>query len=101
MEYVKNGRQGDYIAFKHKSRTVRASGRNSPPDSRQNWDNVLDSKVQYRKLTPRECYRLQTVPEHYIDKILDCGVSNTQLYKIAGNGWTDEVIAHILKCLIK
>jgi DNA (cytosine-5)-methyltransferase 1/DNA (cytosine-5)-methyltransferase 3A len=49
----------------------------------------------YRKLTPRECFRLQTVPEHYIDKILSCGVSNTQLYKIAGNGWTDEVIAHI------
>ena len=53
----------------------------------------------YRKLTPRECFRLQTVPEHYIDKILDCGVSNTQLYKIAGNGWTDEVIAHILRCM--
>ena len=52
-----------------------------------------------RKLTPRECFRLQTVPEHYIDKILDCGVSNTQLYKIAGNGWTDEVIAHILRCM--
>jgi len=51
-----------------------------------------------RKLTPREYFRLQTVPEHYIDKILSCGVSNTQLYKIAGNGWTDEVIAHILKC---
>jgi DNA (cytosine-5)-methyltransferase 1/DNA (cytosine-5)-methyltransferase 3A len=53
--------------------------------------------VSARKLTPRECFRLQTVPEHYIDKILDCGVSNTQLYKIAGNGWTDEVIAHILR----
>jgi DNA-cytosine methyltransferase len=54
--------------------------------------------LQYRKLTPRECFRLQTTPEHYIDKILDCGVSNSQLYKIAGNGWTDEVIAHILRC---
>ena len=60
---------------------------------------VFLSKIKgdYRKLTPRECFRLQTVPEHYIDKILACGVSNTQLYKIAGNGWTDEVIAHILK----
>ncbi len=86
----------NHLAFKEKSRTVRASGRNSPPESRQNWDNALDSKVNYRKLTPRECFRLQTTPEHYIDKILDCGVSNTQLYKIAGNGWTDEVIAHIL-----
>lgn len=51
-----------------------------------------------RKLTPRECFRLQTTPEHYINLILECGVSNTQLYKIAGNGWTDEVIAHILGC---
>lgn len=50
----------------------------------------------FRYTTPRECLRLQTVPEHYIDKILACGVSNTQLYKIAGNGWTDEVIAHLL-----
>ncbi len=56
-------------------------------------DDVDD--IYYRKATPRECFRLQTVPEHYIDKILNCGVSNSQLYKIAGNGWTDEVIAHI------
>lgn len=53
----------------------------------------------FRYITPRECFRLQTVPEHYIDKILACGVSNSQLYKIAGNGWTDEVIAHILRGL--
>lgn len=53
----------------------------------------------YRNLTPRECFRLQTTPEHYIDRILACGVSNSQLYKIAGNGWTDEVIAHILRDL--
>ena len=59
---------------------------------------ITFDKKHYRKLTPRECFRLQTVPEHYIDKILNCGVSNTQLYKIAGNGWTDEVIAHVLKC---
>jgi len=52
---------------------------------------------KYRKLTPRECFRLQTTPEYYIDKILASGVSNTQLYKVAGNGWTDEVIAHILR----
>lgn len=57
------------------------------------------SDLKYRKLTPRECFRLQTVPEHYIDKILACGVSNTQLYKIAGNGWTDEVIAHIFRAI--
>ena len=60
--------------------------------------NQLEEGKHYRYITPRECFRLQTVPEYYIDKILTCGVSNTQLYKIAGNGWTDEVIAHILRC---
>lgn len=53
----------------------------------------------FRYITPRECFRLQTVPEVLIDKILSCGVSNSQLYKIAGNGWTDEVIAHIFRGL--
>lgn len=62
-------------------------------------DNYVAENYTVRKLTPRECFRLQTVPEHYIDKILACGVSNTQLYRIAGNGWTDEVIAHILRCM--
>jgi len=65
-------------------------------------DNLLiENNERYRNLTPRECFRLQTVPEHLIDKILTCGVSNSQLYKIAGNGWTDEVIAHIFKGLIE
>ncbi len=44
-----------------------------------------------RKLTVRECMRLQTVPETYIFP-----VSNTQAYKMLGNGWTCDVIAHIL-----
>ena len=61
-------------------------------------DNLaVENCDKYRNLTPRECFRLQTVQEHLIDKILACGVSNTQLYKIAGNGWTDEVIAHNLR----
>jgi site-specific DNA-cytosine methylase len=45
-----------------------------------------------RKLTPIECERLQTVPDNYTQ-----GVSNTQRYKMLGNGWTVDVIAHILK----
>lgn len=56
-------------------------------------------KEGFRMLTPRECFRLQTVPEHYIDKTLACGVSDSQLYKIAGNGWTVSVIAHIFESL--
>jgi len=47
-----------------------------------------------RKLTPIECERLQTVPDNYTD----C-VSDTQRYKMLGNGWTVDVIAHIFKNL--
>lgn len=62
----------------------------------QTQNSVVDTETYlYRKLTPRECGRLQTVPEHIIDKMLQSGVSNTQLYKMFGNGWTIEVIAHI------
>jgi site-specific DNA-cytosine methylase len=61
--------------------------------------DIIHSPFATRRYSVRECFRLQTVLEHYIDKILACGMSNSQLYKIAGNGWTDEVIAHILRCL--
>ncbi len=44
-----------------------------------------------RKLTVNECMRLQTVPDSYFFP-----VSNTQAYKMLGNGWTVDVIAHIL-----
>ena len=58
-----------------------------------------DDRLHYRKLTPRECFRLQTVPDHHIDTLLNAGISNTQLYKMCGNGWTMEVIKHIFKSL--
>jgi len=48
-----------------------------------------------RKLTPLECERLQTVPDNYTS----C-VSNTQRYRMLGNGWTVDVIAHIFKGLL-
>ena len=51
-----------------------------------------DQEVYWRKLTPLECERLQTVPDDYTNH-----VSNTQRYKMLGNGWTVEVICHILK----
>ena len=56
--------------------------------------------ISARKLTPRECFRLQTVPEHHIDTLLSSGISNTQLYKMCGNGWTHDVITHIFKGLL-
>ena len=53
---------------------------------------VVNEELTWRKLTPLECERLQTVPDNYT-----ASVSNTQRYKMLGNGWTVEVIAHILK----
>ena len=53
------------------------------------------SSLRYRKLTPIECERLQTVPDNYTNH-----VSNTQRYKMLGNGWTVDVIAHIFKGLL-
>ena len=48
----------------------------------------------FRKLTPLECERLQTVPDNYT-----AHVSNTQRYKMLGNGWTVDVIAHIFNSI--
>ena len=56
------------------------------------YDELL--KPMWRKLTPLECERLQTVPDNYT-----AHVSNTQRYRMLGNGWTVDVIAHIFDSL--
>jgi site-specific DNA-cytosine methylase len=58
--------------------------------------NVFKDWNVIRKYHPIECERLQTLPDNYTE-----GVSNTQRYKMIGNGWTIEVIAHILKYIKK
>jgi len=57
----------------------------------ENGKAVLTSMCdrRLRRLTPTECERLQTVPVGYTD-----GVSDTQRYRMLGNGWTVDVIAH-------
>lgn len=61
------------------------------------WNsNYVTRQGQLTKLTPIEYERLQTVPDNYTS----C-VSNSQRYKMLGNGWTVDVIAHILKNLNK
>jgi DNA-cytosine methyltransferase len=57
----------------------------------QNNNYIQDGWI-IRRFTPREVLRLQTVPEWIIDKILSSGISDSQIYKMAGNGWTIEVI---------
>ena len=56
--------------------------------------SLQNFKQCIRIVTPLECERLQTLPEGYTE-----GLSNTQRYKCIGNGWTVDVIAHILKGL--
>ena len=53
---------------------------------------LIDGYYIIRKLTVSECKRLQTVPEWY-----EFPVSDTQAYKMLGNGWTVDVIAHLIE----
>lgn len=68
-------------------------------------DSLLSDGFNWRKLTPLECERLQTLPDSYTAKGVmngkEVSISNTQRYKMCGNGWTLEVIKHIFKGLIK
>lgn len=52
---------------------------------------MLGDNVRIRRLTPRECWRLQGFPDEYFDKAKAAGISDTQLYKQAGNGVTVNV----------
>lgn len=94
---TKDGR--DHWAYKHhsdtkedKSHAVVANFWKGVP-----YSVLIDSTKEeliYRKLTPTECEVLQTLDKGYTD-----GVSNTQRYKMIGNGWTADVIAHIFSYL--
>lgn len=55
---------------------------------------TLIGETRIRRLTPTECARLQTIPDWY-----KWSCSDTQQYRMLGNGWTVQVIAHILSFL--
>ena len=88
----------DHTPFRAKELQPRDDGKVGTVTPSLNNDHKIsltrdkDQEVYWRKLTPLECERLQTVPDNYTNH-----VSNTQRYKMLGNGWTIEVIAHILK----
>ena len=62
----------------------------------QDRHGVMDEGMKIRKLTPRECWRLQGFPDWAFDKAKEVN-SNSQLYKQAGNSVTVNVIAEIAK----
>ena len=83
--------------IRDKSKAVRVGGRGSY--DRHEWDSV--DELHWRKLTPKECARLQTVPDNHcimgnFDGVVK-PISKSQQYKMLGNGWTIDVIAHILE----
>jgi DNA (cytosine-5)-methyltransferase 3A len=55
-------------------------------------DRALFDGSRIRRLTPKECMRLQTVDDNYL-----MPVSDSQKYKVLGNGWTIEVISYLFK----
>lgn len=70
----------------------------APTLSSNSWheNNLLKSGIRIRKLTPRECWRLQGFPDWAFDKALEVN-SNSQLYKQAGNSVTVPVIYEIAR----
>lgn len=62
-------------------------------------NNVYGESTDYRirKLTPRECLRLMDMDDSDIDKLMAAGISNTQLYKMAGNSIVVNVLYHIFR----
>lgn len=76
------------VTERQKSKTVRIGGGCSGWKDRHEWD----MPNPYRRYTTVELERLQTLPDGYTD-----GVTDSQRRKCIGNGWTADVIAHILK----
>jgi DNA (cytosine-5)-methyltransferase 1 len=79
------------------SRTVRASGRGST--DRHSWD-IIKHNMRIRKLTPKECWRLMGFDDADFNKAKASGVSDSQLYKQAGNSIVVNVLEAILEELL-
>ena len=87
-----NGGQGQRIySVRGKSVTLSANGGGQGAKTGLYKIDLPDDDYIIRKLTPVEAERLQTLPDNYTE-----GISKTQRYKCIGNGWTVDVIAHIL-----
>jgi DNA (cytosine-5)-methyltransferase 3A len=75
---------------------VSGKGATIPARAREDGSgqNIVSILGNIRRLTPLECERLQTVPDNYTNH-----VSDSQRYKMLGNGWTIDIISHIFKYL--
>lgn len=87
--YIMPGTKKQTPVYKVKNGLITIKGKQYPI-------KLADGHYIIRKLTPVECERLQTLPDNYT-----AAVSNAQRYKGLGNGWTAEVIIHILNGALK
>lgn len=91
---VSPGQGIDLTFIRSKTRRGRLMLRKSNCLTATSHKYCVATKDWFRVLTPVECERLQTVPDNYTNY-----VSNRQRYKMLGNGWTIDVICHILKSI--
>lgn len=91
---IKDGGCFDATFIDSKTRRGRNMDKKSNCLTAANYDFCQWKNAKIRRLTPIECERLQTVPDNYTNH-----VSDSQRYKMLGNGWTIDVITHILKHL--
>lgn len=96
---------GNYLDSKTRRGRVQDNGETSPTITTENQPMLYGKHYRIRKLTPRECFRLQGVRDSDIDKIqgwVDAKgkpISNAQQYKMAGNSITVDVLYYIFKNL--
>ena len=93
---IGKGGQGQRIYSVYgKSVTLSANGGGQGAKTGLYKIDLPDGDYVIRKLSPIEAERCQTLPDNYTE-----GISNTQRYKCIGNGWTVDIIVHILKGLV-
>jgi len=63
--------------------------------------SIDKKKFRIRKLTPTECLRLMSVPDEDIQKVKDIGMSDSQMYKQAGNSLVSNCVELIFEHLFK
>lgn len=63
-------------------------------------DEKWVKKLKIRRLTPKECWRLMGFDDLDVEKCIDANISNTQLYKQAGNSIVVNVLEHIFRNLL-
>jgi len=93
---TKNYVQWDGVGFDQDNRAYFEDGKSGTLDVKPNRQKTLLNNSRIRRLTPIEAERLQCVPDNYT-----AFVSDSQRYKMLGNGWTIDVIAWILSFMNK